>query len=101
MKFDDRGDNDALQFLLTQQYWRDEFKMEKEDRTNGNLLQNPCRTFDAIGEIYYRESELRQIKTIAESGITREIISLLRGYRGVLFKYIDGRFKVCKTVQGC
>lgn len=94
MKFDDRGDNDALQFLLTQQYWRDEFKMEKEDRTNGNLLQNPCRTFDAIGEIYYRESELRQIKTIAESGITREIISLLRGYRGVLFKYIDGRFKL-------
>lgn len=98
MKFDNKEDNDALQFLLTQQYWRDEFSMEKEN-TDGNLLQHPCRMFDAISDIYYKESERRQIKTIAESGITREILSLLRGYRGVVFKYIDGQFKVWDTFQ--
>lgn len=91
---DERGDSDALGYLITQQYWRDDFSMEKENTADSNLLQNPCQLCDAIGDIYYRESERRQMKTIAESGITREIISLLRGYKGVLFKIVDKKFQV-------
>jgi gamma-tubulin complex component 5 len=98
MDIDNQGDTAALGSLITQQYWRDDFSMEKEDSTqNTALLQNPCQMSDALGNIFYSEAEQRQLRTIPESGIIREVMSLLRGYRGVLFKYEDDHFQVQHT----
>lgn len=96
MDIDERGDSEALGFLITQQYWREDFSLEKEDASDTALLQNPCQMSDALGKLYYSQVERNRLKAIPESAITREVISLLRGCRGVLFKYIDDQFQVYK-----
>lgn len=91
---DERGDPESLGFLITQQYWRDDYSLETEDASDPALLQNPCQMSDALGNLFYTQAERSRLKTIPESGVTREIIALLRGCRGVLFKYVDGQFQV-------
>lgn len=94
MDIDERGDPETLGFLITQQYWRDDYSLEIEDTSDTALLQNPCQMSDALSQLFYTQAERSQLKTIPESGITREVISLLKGCRGVLFKYIDDQFQV-------
>lgn len=94
MDIDNRGDPESLGHLLQQQYWRDDFSMDKNDSTQPALLQNPCQMSDALGKIYYSSAECRQLKSIPESGMIREVICLLRGYGGVIFKYKNDQFQV-------
>ncbi|KAI7889635.1 Spc98 family-domain-containing protein [Mucor mucedo] len=94
MDIDERGDPESLGFLITQQYWRDDYSLEREDESDAALLQNPCQMSDALGNLLYTRAERSRLKTIPESGVIREVISLLRGCRGVLFKYEDGQFQL-------
>lgn len=95
MDIDDRADSEALENLVTQQYWRSDFNLAAEDTTNINLLQKPCQTNDSVNQIYYSEVDRRRLKSVPESGIIREVISLLRGCRSVLFRYVNDHFEVC------
>jgi gamma-tubulin complex component 5 len=92
MDIDEREDQDGLNHLVSLQYWNQGFELASEGSMNTNLLQNPCQMSDALGRIFYSEAERRQLKTVTEADITREVLSLLRGYGGILFEYKEGRF---------
>jgi hypothetical protein len=92
MDIDEREDQEGLNHLVSQQYWREDFQLANEGPFNPSLLQNPCQMSDALGRIFYTEAERHQLKAITEADITREVLSLLRGYGGVLFKYTEDQF---------
>ncbi|KAI8056450.1 Spc98 family-domain-containing protein [Thamnidium elegans] len=94
MDIDERADSEALDYLATQQYWRPNFKLEPEDTTNIDLLKKPCQLNEYLNQIYYSEVGRRQFKSVPEAGVVREVISLLKGCRGVLFHYVDDHFQL-------
>lgn len=96
MEIDDRADAEALHQLITQQYWRDDFNLSPEDTTPISLLQKPCQTNESVNQLFYSEIGRRQLKSVPESSIIREVTSLLKGYRGVLFQLKDDHFQVKK-----
>lgn len=94
MNMDKREDQEGLNHLVSQQYWRDDYRLPQQDTLNANLLQKPCQMSDALGRILYNETERNQLKAISEANVIREVLSLLRGYRGILYSYQDGQFVV-------
>lgn len=94
MDIDERADSEALDYLVSQQYWRPDFKLEPEDTTNIDLLKKPCQLNESFNQTYYSEVGRRQFKSVPEAGVVREVISLLKGCRGLLFRYLDNHFQV-------
>lgn len=94
LKLDKREDQEGLNHLVSQQYWRSEYRLPRQDITHVNLLQKPCQMSDALERIIYSEAERNQLKTISEANIIREVLSLLRGYRSVVYVYQEGQFVV-------
>ncbi|KAL7334390.1 hypothetical protein PS15p_200024 [Mucor circinelloides] len=92
IKLDKREDQEGLNHLVSQQYWRDEYRLPRQDTSHVNLLQKPCQMSDALERIFYNEAEASQLKTLSEANITREVLYLLRGYRSVLYSYQEGQF---------
>lgn len=92
MKLDKREDQEGLNHLVSQQYWRNEQYLPRQDTTQVNLLQKPCQMSDALERIIYSEAERSQLKTLSEANIIREVLSLLRGYRSVVYVYEKGQF---------
>ncbi|CEP12196.1 hypothetical protein [Parasitella parasitica] len=92
MKIDKRGDQEGLNHLMSQQYWRQEYHLPQQDSPIVNLLQKPCQMSDALEKIFDINAEKSQLKAISEANMTREVLLLLRGYRGVLYSYEDGQF---------
>ncbi|KAF1798272.1 Spc98 family-domain-containing protein [Mucor lusitanicus] len=92
LKLDKREDQEGLNHLVSQQYWRSEYRLPRQDITHVNLLQKPCQMSDALERIIYSEAERNQLKTISEANIIREVLSLLRGYRSVVYVYQEGQF---------
>lgn len=94
MNMDKREDQEGLNHLVSQQYWRGDYRLPQQDALDVNLLQKPCQMSDALGRVLYNEAERNQLKAISEANIIREVLSLLRGYRGVLYSYQDDQFVV-------
>ncbi|KAL9538603.1 hypothetical protein MBANPS3_010810 [Mucor bainieri] len=92
IKLDKREDQEGLNHLASQQYWRDDYRLPRQDTAQINLLQKPCQMSDALERIIFNEAERSQLKTISEANIIREILSLLRGFGGVVYVYQEGQF---------
>ncbi|GAN05393.1 hypothetical protein MAM1_0090d04863 [Mucor ambiguus] len=92
IKLDKREDQEGLNHLVSQQYWRNEYRLPRQNTAHVNLLQKPCQMSDALERIIYNEAERSQLKTISEANIVREVLSLLRGYRSVVYVYQEGQF---------
>ncbi|KAI8638556.1 Spc98 family-domain-containing protein [Parasitella parasitica] len=92
MKMDKRGDQEGLNHLMTQQYWRQEQHLPQQNSSNVNLLQKPCQMSDALNRLFYSDTEKSLLKAITEANVTREVLLLLRGYRGILYSYQEDQF---------
>ncbi|KAG0175256.1 hypothetical protein DFQ28_002116 [Apophysomyces sp. BC1034] len=92
VEIDNRGDPEALESLRAQQYWREGYNVET-DTSNPSLMRNPChlRTVaDKYQGVYNRISSPHYL---SEVDVIREIIFLLRGYEGTIFKAEDNRYQ--------
>ncbi|KAK4521658.1 GH18 domain-containing protein [Mucor velutinosus] len=92
IKLDKREDQEGLSHLVSQQYWRNEYRLPRQDTTHVNLLQKPCQMSSALERIVYSEAERDQLKTISEANMAREVLSLLRGFRSVVYVYQEDQF---------
>lgn len=98
IQLDKREDQEGLSHLVSQQYWRNEYRLPRQDTTHVNLLQKPCQMSDALERIIYSEAERSQLKTVSEANIMREVLSLLRGYGSVVYVHQEGHFVVSWTL---
>ncbi|RCH82344.1 Gamma-tubulin complex component 5, partial [Rhizopus stolonifer] len=92
MDMDTRSDQDGLRYLEKQQYWRDDFNLPKETLVEDTLLQNACQMSDTLMKLWQHQTGQDQKKTITEAGVIREVLSLLRGFGGILFVKEDDQF---------
>ncbi|KAI8386940.1 Spc98 family-domain-containing protein [Blakeslea trispora] len=82
---DTRSDQDGLTQFMTQQYWMDETSLSEEEMADDTLLQNPCQMSRALGKLLPDETQQNQVKAITEANMVREVLSLLRGFSGIVF----------------
>lgn len=94
MDIDDREDYEGLNYLMTQQYWRDDYVIDQNNSKDDSMLINPCKLSQALGRLLYSERERRELKTITEAGVMREVLGFLRGYSGVIFQARENTFVV-------
>ncbi|KAI8979370.1 Spc98 family-domain-containing protein [Mycotypha africana] len=86
MDIDERADQEGLNMLVSQQYWRHDYHLEEDSFTEPKLLRNPCQTYKAAEWFRYGNTDDRENrKLVTEASILREVLSLFKGYESVIF----------------
>lgn len=99
MDIDSREDIEGLNYLLTQQYWRDDYEMRQDNNGDESILVNPNKLSQALGRLLYNDRERQQLTTITEVAVIREVLGFLRGYSGVIFQSHNNTFMVMAKTQ--
>ncbi|KAI8879160.1 hypothetical protein K501DRAFT_257290 [Backusella circina FSU 941] len=91
MELDTRQDTNALEYLISQQYWReqkDDDVIQDYNRVDESILYHPLLLNSAL---YSHMKKKKHIKLLNEADVIREVLFLLKGGEGVLFKYDENQ----------
>ncbi|KAI9021436.1 Spc98 family-domain-containing protein [Phycomyces nitens] len=85
IKVDNRADPDTLEDMESLQYWRDGYYSPMEI-SGVSTMQDPSQLSKSLSRHNYGEYSTQNLEYIDEANMVREVLFLLKGYSGVVFK---------------
>ncbi|KAL0083339.1 Spc98 family-domain-containing protein [Phycomyces blakesleeanus] len=90
IKIDDRADPDTLEDMESLQYWRDDYYSPMEI-SGVSSMQDPSQLSKSLSHYNYGEYCTESLEYLDEADMVREVLFLLKGYKGVVFKETSER----------